>query len=405
MRSLWHLASYINGRAFKPEEFSDTGIPVIRIRQLLDPSAEVNRFAGPVEKKHIIDSGDLIFSWSGSLAVRVWNRGNAALNQHLFKVVPAVGVNKDWLRWRLESLISHFQGLMHGSAMTHITLDMLKETKIQVPSLAEQRRIADFLDIETGRIQSILDARIRQRNAIAERELSRVAFELSGADENGERKPSDWPWFDSIPAHWKSAPIYCCYDVQLGKMLNQERATSGRQMPYLRNANVGWYVINSQDLSTMSFEPSERRRYGVRYGDLLVCEGGAGVAESAIWKRNDFEIYYQKSLHRVRERSGLPVEWLMHWLRLTKHVGLFEASGNISTIPHLTGEQLRSMRIPIPPDARQRVKRLEVAIEKMRSADRQLASANDLLVERRQALITAAVTGQFDVTTAQSRVD
>ncbi|MDU0295173.1 hypothetical protein, partial [Saccharothrix longispora] len=205
-----------------------------------------------------------------------------------------------------------------------------------IPDLNEQRRISEYLDTETYRIQALLDNRSRQRKSISERELSQIAFEVSGADKVDDRAPSIWPWLDATPSHWPSAPVYCYYDVQLGKMLNQERATSGRQVPYLRNANIGWYTIRTEDLATMSFEPWERRRYSVRRGDLLVCEGGAGVAESAVWDRNDIEIYYQKSLHRVRKKTELPVEWLMYWLRLAKNVGLFEADGNISTIPHLT---------------------------------------------------------------------
>ncbi|MDU0293934.1 restriction endonuclease subunit S, partial [Saccharothrix longispora] len=73
-------------------------------------------------------------------------------------------------------------------------------------------------------------------------------------------------------------------------------------------------------------------------------------------------------------------------------------------IPHLTSEQLRPMRIPVAPDAHQRVKRLQISIEQLRSADQLLESANKLLTERRQTLITAAVTGQIDVTTARSEV-
>ena len=150
----------------------------------------------------------------------------------------------------------------------------------------------------------------------------------------------------------------------------------------------------------MSFEAEERLRYRVRKGDLLVCEGGAGVAESAVWGGLVDEVYYQKSLHRVRSRRHVPVEWLMYWLRLAKEVGVFASDGNIATIPHLTGEQLRAYRIPIPPDGHSRVARLAEEVQAMYRLASSLQSGNSLLLENRQALITAAVTGQFDVTTA-----
>ena len=182
-------------------------------------------------------------------------------------------------------------------------------------------------------------------------------------------------------------------------MLNAERASGGNQQPYIRNANVHWYEVDTADMATMTFDPGERLRYGVQAGDLLVCEGGAGVAEAAVWDGRIPNCFYQKSLHRVRARSHVPVEWLMYWLRYSKSIGTFEADGNIATIPHLTGEQLAEYRIPIPEDGHRRVAELKAEIATIRETQRKMEAANALLAERRQALITAAVTGQIDVST------
>ena len=180
-------------------------------------------------------------------------------------------------------------------------------------------------------------------------------------------------------------------------MLNAERASGGRQQVYLRNANVHWYEIDTEDMATMTFEPDDRVRYGIQAGDLLVCEGGAGVAEAAVWDGRISTCFYQKSLHRVRSRSHVPVEWLMYWLRYSKAIGVFNADGNLATIPHLTGEQLAEYKIPIPDDGQRRVDELAADISAIREAQRKMAVANNLLAERRQALITAAVTGGISV--------
>ena len=177
-------------------------------------------------------------------------------------------------------------------------------------------------------------------------------------------------------------------------MLNSERASGDNQQSYLRNANVHWFEINTDDLATMTFEPEERLRYGLRTGDLLVCEGGAGVAEAAVWDGQISSCFYQKSLHRVRARGQVPVEWLMYWLRHAKAIGVFDAGGNIATIPHLTGEQLAEYRIPVPEDGHRRVAELGSEIAHIRETQLKMASAEALLAERRQALTTAAVTGQ-----------
>ena len=139
------LATYINGRAFKPAEFTAEGLPVIRIKQLLDPAADLDRYDGSYEEKHFITDGDLIFSWSASLEVVRWNRGDALLNQHLFKVVENDGVDRGWLTYVLRSALKHFRQMTHGTTMKHITRSALDQVFVRRPPLEEQRTVARLL--------------------------------------------------------------------------------------------------------------------------------------------------------------------------------------------------------------------------------------------------------------------
>lgn len=281
-----------------------------------------------------------------------------------------------------------------------ISWDTFRSIEVPLPSLDEQWRIADFLDAETARIDALMARRLAQTSALSELELARIGEHLGGVDLSTGRTETGWRWLPSIPNGWCIGPVYAYFDVQLGKMLNAERASGESQQAYLRNANVHWYGIDTEDMATMAFESHEQLRYGVQAGDLLVCEGGAGVAEAAVWDGRSSPCFYQKSLHRVRAASHLPVEWLMYWLRFAKAAGVFDADGNLATIPHLTGEQLAEYRIPIPRDGHRRVAELSSEIAAIRQTQIELAFADALLSERRQALITTAVTGQVDVTTA-----
>lgn len=255
--------------------------------------------------------------------------------------------------------------------------DLIRDWTIDLPPLDEQRRIADFLDAETARIDGLRTKRLAQMSVLDELEVARIGEHLAAAKSVG--------------------PIYAYFDVQLGKMLNAERVSGDRRQPYLRNANVHWYEIDTEDVATMTFEPDEKLRYSVRSGDLLVCEGGAGVAEAAVWDGRIPTCFYQKSLHRVRARGHVPVEWLMYWLRYSKAIGVFDADGNIATIPHLTGEQLTEYKIPIPEEGQRHVAELAAEVTAIRETLRKMEAANAVLAERRQALITAAVTGGITV--------
>jgi type I restriction enzyme S subunit len=211
----------------------------------------------------------------------------------------------------------------------------------------------------------------------------------------------------SVPQEWPVAAVAHHFDVDLGKMLNPERARGEHMRPYLRVANVQWGEIGTGDLLQMDFPPEERRRYGLRAGDLLVCEGGSWPGRAAIWAGSIQEIYYQKALHRLRPRGSSLAGWLYYCLMAAERLNVFAVQGNTSTMTHLTREQLRPQRFPFPDIDVQRstVAELDSAAraddELRRALIRQLA----LLAERRQALITAAVTGQLDVTTARPTHD
>ncbi|MDD5414852.1 MAG: restriction endonuclease subunit S, partial [Smithellaceae bacterium] len=97
-KRLSDLAEYINGYAFKPDDWGKDGLPIIRIEQLKNPAAPTDYYFGKLPQKNIIENGDLIFSWSASLFLRIWQNGRAALNQHLFRVVENEGVDKVFLK-------------------------------------------------------------------------------------------------------------------------------------------------------------------------------------------------------------------------------------------------------------------------------------------------------------------
>jgi len=139
------LARYENGRAFKPEDWGTVGLPIVRIAQITNPDAATNQYDGKVDSRHLLNDGDLIFSWSATLAVMKWRRGPAVLNQHLFKVSPATGIDQDWLQYRLEASIPDLTEEAHGTTMKHIRKGTLSSQTTRVPPLDEQRRIAEVL--------------------------------------------------------------------------------------------------------------------------------------------------------------------------------------------------------------------------------------------------------------------
>lgn len=155
--TLGSIATFVNGYPFKPSELNGRGLQVLRIRQLLDPTARIDRSDVAVPTKNLITNGDLIFSWSGTLASRIWTRGPAVLNQHLFKVEPREGTWLPWLHHLLEHSIDELSKKTHGSTMKHITKRNLEAHLVHVPPIDIQVRDAATLQASERHAKAIID--------------------------------------------------------------------------------------------------------------------------------------------------------------------------------------------------------------------------------------------------------
>ena len=213
-----------------------------------------------------------------------------------------------------------------------------------------------------------------------------------------EYEESGLAWLGNIPSHWNIAPVYAHYEVALGKMLDARRVTGESSGRYVRNVDVQWDAVNVKDLPEMDFSPSERDRYLLLPGDLLVCEGGE-VGRTAVWGGELEECFYQKAIHRVRPRSDSAIPRFFYFLMYAlAQRGVFAAGGNPNTIDHLTAIQLRHYRVPFPAKNEQRAIAvfLDRETEKIDALVAKKERLIELLQEKRAAFITRAVTRGLD---------
>ncbi len=159
MVRLGDIATYINGYAFKPSDWSAEGLPIVRIQNLTGNAYETNYYNGEYNARYEIDKGDILISWSASLGVYEWQNKKALLNQHIFKVIfDKVNIDKSYFRYTVSKALLQSSNQTHGSTMKHLTKGRFDNIEIPLPPLEEQKKIANELDkintlIEKRKIQ------------------------------------------------------------------------------------------------------------------------------------------------------------------------------------------------------------------------------------------------------------
>ena len=145
---------------------------------------------------------------------------------------------------------------------------------------------------------------------------------------------------------WEKVKLGDVTDSCLGKMLDKEK-NRGEYQLYLSNKDVRWGSFDLEHLDLMKFEEHEEERYGVRYGDLIVCEGGE-PGRCAIWKDQIPNMKIQKALHRVRVHEGLDYRFLYYWFLWAGKRGELQQYFTGATIKHMPGDKLKSVIITKP---------------------------------------------------------
>lgn len=189
-----------------------------------------------------------------------------------------------------------------------------------------------------------------------------------------------------MPDAWPVVRLGVAYEVQLGKML-AAGVENGSQFPYLANRNVKWGHISIDNLGSMNFSASERSKYRLRAGDLLLCEGGE-VGRAAIWSGELEDCYFQNALHRLRPRSGNLAAFCRHYIQYAARQGWLQRSSSQTSIAHLSRASLIEFPIPAPPQAEQRriAEVLDTIDDTVRCAERTI---------RKQEVLYSALSAQM----------
>lgn len=358
------LCTLINGRAFKPAEWSKNGLPIIRIQNLNNSLAEFNYFDGKLDDKHLVKKGDLLFAWSGtpgtSFGAHIWNNSDGALNQHIFKVeLNEKYVNKKYLKYainyKLEELISKAHG---GVGLRHVTKGKFEQTEIPLPPLAEQKEIADRLDKLLAQVGSIKLRLDKIEEIIKSFRQSVLEVACRGMLTN------DWRNAKNAPA-WKTVLLKEIAEIKGGITKDiKKQKNSDIDIPYLRVANVQRGYIDLTEVKTIKIPKEKLNEFLLEKGDILLNEGGDidKLGRGWIWEGQIEPCSYQNHVFRARLFNKENEPKYISWFANTIGFNFFLSSGKQTTgIASINKTMISNLEIQLPSPSEQKeiVKRIE----------------------------------------------
>ena len=336
MIPLGEVAEFINGAAFKPEDWHENGRKIIRIQNLNDSSKPYNLTTRNVDKKYEVNTGDILVSWSASLGVFEWLEMETAwLNQHIFKAIPdKAKVHKNYFKYSLGKALNDMECYLHGATMKHVNRKEFLSTKIYVPPLEEQRRIAAILDKADG-------VRRKRKEAIRlTKELLRSTFlEMFGDPVTN-------------PKGWEVKRLgEICTNFQNGIGKNSEHYGHGSKVANISDL-YEWHRFIPEKYSLLDVTPKEIEKYSLMRGDLLFVRSSVkreGVAVCSVYDSDEICLF-SSFMIRVRPRTDLiNPEFLSLMLRTPPMRNRLILGSNTSTITNISQPGLSKIEVVVPP--------------------------------------------------------
>lgn len=390
------LASLSNGHPFDATDFSPTeDMPLVRIRDIQAADFETFIPKGKVPASAVVQNDDVVIGMDGDFNVVLWRRGEAAVNQRVCFLRANGRADPRFLAYVLPSHLRKINDLTYSTTVKHLSGSQVLHIKFNAPLLDEQRAIADYLDQETARIDALV---AKQEEFVALLRARRTAIVdavvTRGLRSDVALKPSGTTWIGDIPVDWMVRPLWSMF-----RRVKDVGHPEEQMLSVFREYGV--IAKDSRDNNNKTAE--NRNIYQLVYPGWLVTnrmkawQGSVGVSQL----RGIVSGHYL-CFEPCHDDDSRYLNWLFRCPRYAAGYASISRGVRIGQA-EIDNADYKVLPVVVPPKAEQ----IEIAAyldDKTSRIDTLIFKAEEhiaLAKERRAALITAAVTGQFDVRTAR----
>ena len=392
---LKYIGQYINGYAFKPDEWCEDGLPIIRIQDLTGSNDDPNFYKGTIPEKYRIKNGDILASWAATLDAFLWDKGEGWLNQHIFKAVPNLEeVTESYFYWLLKAAMHHLNNdNKHGIMMQHLTLSVFNNFSVPLPSIEQQKKISEEIRRKCLRTDTLI-ANVSMQIEKLSNYKQRVIAELvtRGVSDDIPQKDSEEDWLGTVPKHWI---------IERGKNLFYEtdaRSSDGSEELLTVSQYTG--VTPRSQKNVNMFEALTLEGYKIcEIGDIAantmwLWAGAIGVSDYRGVISPSYNVYRQKDATYVPKY----LDYLLRSPMLVQKYASLSTGIRASRL-RLYPKDFLNIKFPVPTKEEQKViiERIEKKVSKIDSLIAIKRSKIDKLEQFKKLLIYEYVTGKKEV--------
>lgn len=333
------------------------------------------------------------------------------INQDMKALLPRGRIHAHFLAWLLtglnEALLARVEEAGHGTKA--LRTDLWKKLPVAIPSLKTQVRIAASLDRKTAAIDDLIQKKELLVELLQEKRQALITHAVTkGLDSNAPMRDSGVRWIDRIPNGWTRTKLRrVCTSIRDGTHTPPPRVDGIHRLLSARNIVDGEFVFLDDDrtMTPEAFVELERS-YTVRLGDVVITTVGATTGKSAVVRSHMPNASVQRSVAVLRAtRSVVEPEYLNLWITSSALQAIIaETASKYAAQPGIYLDELAALPVLVPPLDEQRriLSRMWPQFAAISSVTGAARHQLQLLGEYRQALISAAVTGQLDLAAAMA---
>lgn len=391
------LSDQINGKAFKPSDWSTSGIPIIRIQNLNNPKAEFNYAKAEIEEKYHVKNGDLLFAWSGtpgtSFGAHIWERGNAYLNQHIFNIkITSDKIDRRFYYYAFKIAVEKFIIQAQGTAgLAHITKGKFENTEIPVPPLPEQKRIVAKLDAAFGHLDSLREKLDRIPELLKNLRQQVLTQAVTGELTREWRTGKDL-------GEWEETTIGDLFEVKTGGTPRRgvKEYYEGGTIPWVKSGLVKNELIFEADefITELAIKDSNVKIFPI--DTLLVAMYGEGKTRGQVGWLKIEATTNQAIAALVNEDMPNITRTYVYYYCLSQYNDI-RAKAEGGNQPNLNLSKIKEWEISIPPTDEQIeiVSRIDALFELSDKIESQYQSLKAKIDQLPQAVLAKAFRGEL----------